>query len=173
MLYNYSELFITINRAIADAIIIVVSKIYDKNSTGTNISSVLDKIKIGIIEDADNTEVIDKYIQKQQGTLEEREIKGLKYNLKKWRDKFYAHTDWEFLNNEINLRREYKIDIEEFSKLINFAKNTSSYLYRLINNESMGSSLKFKCEREFDLLIKMLEEHKQTYNNLYDEISSG
>ena len=169
---NYPELFITINRAITDAFIILVSKIYDENSSGANIMNILNMKKIyrGVDENVVNLEMIKKYVKEKNEELAGEKIEILKKNLKVWRDKFYAHTDIEFLNDEGFLREKHKISIQEFYELINFAKCTAQHIYLLINNKYIGCDLKFKCEKELDLLIKVLEDHKRIYNNLYKEI---
>lgn len=114
--------------------------------------------------------IIKEYIEKQREILKDEEIVNLRCNLKSWRDKFYAHTDMDFLNDEELLREQHKINIKDFQKLIDFAKHTSQRLYSLINSESIGCDLKFQCDKEFELLMKILEDHKRIYENIYDDI---
>lgn len=168
----YRELFITIIRGITDAFIILISKIYDKNSRGTNILYLLDFNKIRRLVDKERVdiEVIRKYVDTQKKILESEKITNLRENLVTWRNKFYAHTDMDFLNNEELLREQHKINIKDFQELISFAKRTSQYLYFLLNKVSIGSDIKYKCEVEFELLIRVLEDHKRIYESIVDQI---
>lgn len=166
----YSDLSIAITKALVDAAIIALSKIYDKKSTGTNIISLLNKIDSDKnFIDSEKRSEIKKFAKKQKKELECENIKRLINNLKTWRDKYYAHIDKEYLNAEDVLRREYGISVEEFEQLLNFASYTVKHLYRLINESSIGSP-KMRCEKEFDLLVKILEQHRQMYNEATENL---
>lgn len=168
----YSDLSIAITKALVDAAIIALSKIYDKKSTGTNIISLLNKIDSDKnFIDSEKRSEIKKFAKKQKKELECENIKRLINNLKTWRDKYYAHIDKEYLNAEDVLRREYRINAEEFEQLLKFASDTVKHLYRLINEASLTSP-KIRCEKEFDLLVEVLKQHRQMYiedNKYLDE----
>ena len=156
-LSDCKELFITIEKALTEASIIALARIYDINSKGTNLDKILKNACNEIPMDEDKYNEIKIYCRDKRRELNNSEYSELLYNLRKWRIKYYAHTDIEFLNNEINLRNSYKINLEEFKKLINFAKRTSEHLYFLINDVSIINSVTIKCEKGFDLLIKIIE----------------
>lgn len=173
-LESYRNLSILIIRGLTDALVIKTSKIYDDNSKGSSILHILNFNRVSYYLGKDNQDlkVIREYIEKQRKILEDEEMVNLRGNLKSWRDKFYVHTDTNFLNNEELLREYHNINTKEFEELINFAKRTSQHLYALIGKKFRGSSIKFICEKEFEGLIWLLEDHKRIYGE-YEKSIDG
>ncbi|WP_077369222.1 hypothetical protein [Anaerosalibacter sp. Marseille-P3206] len=82
-LENYPELFVNINRAITDAFIVLISKIYDKNSNGVSIMHILDKKTYKEVdENVVDLELIKKYLKEKNKELAGEKIGILKENLK-------------------------------------------------------------------------------------------
>ncbi|MCQ1528308.1 AbiU2 domain-containing protein [Lutispora saccharofermentans] len=173
-LSHYSDLSIAVTKVLVDAAIIALSKIYDTNSSGANISSILRSIDSDkYFIDSEKLTEIKEFAKKQEEELKGEKITKLRDNLKIWRDKFYAHIDKDFLNAENALRREYQISVQEFEQLLEFARYTTEHLYILINGIAIVNLAKTRCEKELDLLAEILGQHRQmyieTYGRLIDE----
>ena len=178
----YPNLKEVITKALIDASIMTLSKVYDLNSTGPNIERVLKDIILGkTLIDSEKINEIKEFSKKQNEELKGKKIKNLIYNLKNWRNNLYAHTDEHFLddkyfsNNEDDLtaedklRKEFPINMEEFEQLLNFAKDTVEYLYKLINGYVFKKDIKMRCELEINLLFEILREHRENYLNLVEK----
>lgn len=176
-LRHYYDLSTTITKALIYSAIIALSKIYDPNSSGANIISFLHSINSNkYFIESENLKEIKDFAKKQEGELEEEELKKLRKNLKSWRDKFYAHMDKDFLNDEIALHQAYPINVQEFETLLNFIKYTIERFFVLINGSSPLDHVTLKCEKEMDLLVKRLEIDYQRHQqdlSLISQIING
>lgn len=168
---DYSDLSVAITKALIDSAIIALSKIYDNNSSGANLISLLHRI------DSDKDFIISEklieiktFAKEQEKELNGDKISRLRGNLRVWRDKFYAHIDKDFLNAENSLREDFPISAKEFEQLLEFAKYTLKHLYVLINGHDLLNSPKTRCEAEFDILLDLLEKHRQMHIEAFKSI---
>ena len=98
----YPDLSIVITKALVDSSVIALSRIYDTHKDSTaDIYSLLNSIESdkSFINSGNLTE-IKQFVKEQEKVLNSDEFKTLINNLKTWRDKYYAHRDKIFLNDE-------------------------------------------------------------------------
>lgn len=102
----YPHLSAVITKSLIDSSVIALSRMYDTHKDSTaNVYSFLHRIDSdNSFIDSDKLSEIKKFAREQEKTLNEDEFKKLINNLKTWRDKFYAHRDKIFLNDEDALR---------------------------------------------------------------------
>lgn len=164
----YLDLSIVITKSLIYSSVIALSRIYDTHKdSAANIYSLLNSIDSDkSFIDSEKLAEIKKFAKEQEEVLKNDEFATLKNNLKAWRDKFHAHSDKDFFNNEEALREKYPISIKDFEQLLNFARNTAKHIYVLINGADILNSPKTKCEKELNLLFDILGQHKQMHDEL-------